>query len=534
MPLRALVLACLLVLLHTLSAFAQALPTPAPAAAAAVNPPNITVTNLGTLYPGYSTEPRAINEHGVVAGSAIPQNDFGVAFIWTPGEGFREIAQRSFATDINNHNEVVGVRGDCENPCTGWLWTAETGISDLGTFIPYAINDAGAMAGACPRVNATPVPCVRIDGQVQEIPLTPRDGLAFDINIDGVVAGWGYRPVGQGGRAPYAFVWSVANGLQLLDQGGAEVSEASAINASGVVAGMAGARLALWRDAAAQVQQSTDTRAASAAGLNDLGVVVGTAALGAGGANRPVMWVPGERVRELPAPRGLSGWYAAGVNSSSRVVGAARDGSGLAHALLWTVTLAPPLHITTPNVPAKWGLATRQRLAWTYAGLAPRFQIEISRADDEPWELLDIVPNRPGHSNNYYWTVTGPATATARLRVTGIGDPAAVDVNDADVRIAPAAVQVLTPQRRDATPFGSTQRIFVTHNLGAGAPVAIDVSGDGGVTWRTVTETRTNGSTTASFAWTVDIMQATRARVRVRALDGSGAAGVSAAFPIPR
>ena len=47
-----------------------------------------------------------------------------------------------------------------------------------------------------------------------------------------------------------------------------------------------------------------------------------------------------------------------------------------------------------------------------------------------------------------------------------------------------------------------------------------------------VAETGTRGSTTSSFRWTVDLPPTPNARVRVRALDGSGAEGTSSAFAV--
>ena len=192
----------------------------------------------------------------------------------------------------------------------------------------------------------------------------------------------------------------------------------------------------------------------------------------------------------------------------------------------------PLLHVTTPNRPSSWGRNTRQRLAWTYDGDAPQFQIDISRDFGATWDFLSVVANRAGGSQNFFWTVTGPNTARARLRVTAIADDAG-DVNDADIRIARAAIAFLRPSRETVAELGRRQTISFTHNLGAQKPVGIDVSDDGGGTWRTIADrTLTTGSTSSSFRWVVDIMPTLRARVRIRARDGSGAVATSAAFRV--
>jgi hypothetical protein len=190
------------------------------------------------------------------------------------------------------------------------------------------------------------------------------------------------------------------------------------------------------------------------------------------------------------------------------------------------------LHVTTPNRPSSWGRDTRQPLAWTYDGDAPQFQIDISRNGGTSWDFLSVVANKPGGSQTFFWTVTGPNTARARLRVTAIADEA-TDANDADIRIARAAIALLRPSGTTVAEMGSRQTIFFTHNLGARKPIGIDVSADGGRTWRTIAvRASTTGSTTSSFRWVVDGPPTGSARIRVRALDGSRAMDESARFRV--
>ena len=188
-----------------------------------------------------------------------------------------------------------------------------------------------------------------------------------------------------------------------------------------------------------------------------------------------------------------------------------------------------PVHVTTPNTPSRWGVGTTQRLAWDYAGDAATLQIEISRDGGETWNSLAYVDNRPGN-RNFHWMVQGPPTSAARLRVTAFGDAGASDLNDADIRIASATIEILRPA--GSVGSGSPTTIFYKHNLGARARVAIDVSVDDGESWTPLAETETRGNTTSSFLWTVDLTPTSHARVRVRALDGSGAEGMSSPFAV--
>ena len=191
-----------------------------------------------------------------------------------------------------------------------------------------------------------------------------------------------------------------------------------------------------------------------------------------------------------------------------------------------------PLLIETPNTASLWGIGTTQRVAWMYYGSAPEFRIEVSRADGA-WERVAEIVNVPGPEQNFYWDVTGPATPNARLRVTAIGDEKATDVNDADIRIAPAGIRIIAPGADTTAVAGTPLTVSWTHNLGARKPVAIDASDDGGETWRTVeATTKTKGSDTSTYPWIVTLAPTPHARLRVRALDGSGAAGISDGFAI--
>jgi hypothetical protein len=193
----------------------------------------------------------------------------------------------------------------------------------------------------------------------------------------------------------------------------------------------------------------------------------------------------------------------------------------------------PALLIETPNTLSRWGIGTTQRLAWTYEGNALQFRVELSRSGGSDWESIGLVTNKPGSAQNFYWSVTGPRTTNGLLRVSAIGDEDATDVNDASIRISPAFIRMLRPAPGTAVRSGDRQRIFWEHNLGALRAVAIDVSIDGGRSWQLVAErAETTGSDTSSFNWTVNVTPTEQARVRVRAIDGSGAFGVSEIFTV--
>ena len=60
------------------------------------------VIDLGTLYAGGSTEPRAINERGTVVGVARQPDGSETAFMWSRAQGLVALVDNAVATDVNN------------------------------------------------------------------------------------------------------------------------------------------------------------------------------------------------------------------------------------------------------------------------------------------------------------------------------------------------------------------------------------------------------------------------------------------------
>jgi hypothetical protein len=445
-----------------------------------------------------------VNARREVAGNYFPEGIGSTAFFFSPRDGFRTLSvpgsRDTSAFGVNNRGQVVGSYGD-GRLMHGFVWSGTSGFTTVDA--PDAeettltdISERGVVVGFYRTVRDDPMTLQGFtiaDGRITLLdnpwgfPVTIPEGIAED----GTIVGYYMRPLPPGDPGPVPL-----HGFVLR---GGVWSKLDLPNATGT----------------------------AALGISPDGTTIVGFGLHADG-QRGFFYRNGrfERLDVLTVP------YS--VTDSGLMAGHAlpEPGAASVQAVYISTPLLRPLRINTPNRPSKWGIGTTQRLAWTYAGDAAQFQIEISRDGGTSWDLVDIVANKPGPSQNYLWPVSGPETPLARFRVSALGTDES-DVNDAAIRIGFAAIEIVQPIPNRLVPLGSTQRIFWKHNLGARVPVAIEVSGDGGASWRTIAaRALTRGATTSSFPWRVDVPVTTRARIRVRALDGSGAVGMSHVFEV--
>jgi uncharacterized membrane protein len=305
--------------------------------------PRIQLLDLGLLAPGGTTVAAAVNDGGVVVGTAESADGRrATAFTWTRASGLTAILERATAWDINNRNQVVGTRYEaCDfyRSCIagGFVWSASEGARDLGAFFPYAINNRGDMAGVCGSPVELAQACARIDGAVHVIGPTEY-GVAFDINERGTVVGWAYRRVEDGGLAPLAFTWSLRDGVQFLDPGDADHSIAYAISSRGIVVGSVtydgvGARViaAAW-DRAGLLTISSG-RGSTVWGISERGWAVGFIATGQAGA-QPLLWT-GRTETVLPTGGAVAG-FATDVNNAGLITGYVHTNAST-RAVIWLV-----------------------------------------------------------------------------------------------------------------------------------------------------------------------------------------------------
>ena len=200
--------------------------------------------------------------------------------------------------------------------CLAPLWAppaAAQSITDLGTLLPAAINASGQIVGGS---------ILYSNGVVTNLGALPGDTLsqATAINASGQVAGLSYI---AGNAYGHAFLYS---GGVMTDLGtlGGSYSQASGINASGHVVGSAYTRGGFQHAFLYSGGVMTDLGTlggsySQASGINASGQVVGSSTL-AGAALSHAFLYSGGVMTDLGAPSGSQSW-AFGINDIGQVVG---------------------------------------------------------------------------------------------------------------------------------------------------------------------------------------------------------------------
>jgi hypothetical protein len=132
-----------------------------------------------------------------------------------------------------------------------------------------------------------------------------------------------------------------------------------------------------------------------------------------------------------------------------------------------------------------WSIGSTRRITWNHnLGAGSRVVIEVSRNGGAAWTAIaGGISNADDASGFYDWTVTGPATAAARVRVRWANGPA-IDMSNADFTIAAPFLTLTAPNGAGANWGAGTQRaVMWTSNASATEKVRIRLSTDGGATF---------------------------------------------------
>jgi len=136
--------------------------------------------------------------------------------------------------------------------------------------------------------------------------------------------------------------------------------------------------------------------------------------------------------------------------------GTTADGAPAARALIrvsWTAntsikdqsnaafTILPRNRVIQPNEAVTWVIGSVQKIKWKHNyGKNQNFRIEVNRNfPGGPWEFIASNVVGTATSGTFDWTVTGPDTTTARIRVFKQGDRRrnSIDTSDVNFTIVP-------------------------------------------------------------------------------------------------
>jgi hypothetical protein len=99
--------------------------------------------------------------------------------------------------------------------------------------------------------------------------------------------------------------------------------------------------------------------------------------------------------------------------------------------------VAPAITVTAPNTNVNWTIGSARTITWSHnLGTLESVQIHVSRDGGATWQTLSPgVANAANTTGSFAWTVTGPATTSARIRVTWSATATVNDVSDVNFRI---------------------------------------------------------------------------------------------------
>jgi hypothetical protein len=95
--------------------------------------------------------------------------------------------------------------------------------------------------------------------------------------------------------------------------------------------------------------------------------------------------------------------------------------------------------VTSPNTNVKWRIGSQHRIQWTHnVGAGETFRIELDRDNDGTYEELIAAAAPAGATRGTFaWTVTGPPSGTARVRVSWTDNLLVSDASDVTFQIRP-------------------------------------------------------------------------------------------------
>lgn len=165
------------------------------------------------------------------------------------------------------------------------------------------------------------------------------------------------------------------------------------------------------------------------------------------------------RVRTTGAPVGLY---------TITITGEGPGGTPVHRRTATVRVLTPSITLTEPNGGDVWPIGSARTVRWSSTLLTGPVRVELSRDGGISYaETLFAATTNDGIEA---WTVTSPATAQARVRISGVVDSGAVDASIIDFSIVQPVITVSRPLGGELWEVGKTDSIrwisgFMTGNV---------------------------------------------------------------------
>ncbi len=167
---------------------------------------------------------------------------------------------------------------------------------------------------------------------------------------------------------------------------------------------------------------------------------------------------------------------------------------------------APAITVSAPNGGEVWPVDSLRTISWVRGGVIENVRVDVNRNyPSGAWETL--LASSSGSS--FAWTVSGPATTNARIRVVGL-ITGVNGVSNASFSISTSQLTVLAPNGGETALVGSPLSIRWMRNGASGAAnVHLNRAYPSG-TWELL-----GSSTNDSLIWTAAGTPSNNARIRV-------------------
>lgn len=164
----------------------------------------------------------------------------------------------------------------------------------------------------------------------------------------------------------------------------------------------------------------------------------------------------------------------------------------------------------SPNGGENWPVGSQANITWSAVGLTGNVTIEINRSYPlGTWTTIATVPATAG---TYTWTVTGPATNNARIRVSSVTYPNISRMSAADFRISAPGIVISSPNGGETLVTGTNATItWTSQDVTGNVQIQLNRSFPTG-TWETLFANTANDCTET---WLVTGPPTTTARIRI-------------------